>query len=357
MSGFTLVELLVVIAIIGILVGLLLPAVQAAREAARRMQCSNNLKQLGLALHNYESVYKKFPPRIGGNPFAINYSPSGMCRLLPFIEQTALFSQISSVQIYNGTTYPPFNVAPWDTNYVPWRASIPTFACPSDGQSKGDNSAIGRCNYHFSNGDYAGWWGDPTTRGPFDVWVLYPGWEVWFQGGCRTFASLTDGTSNTLALSERGVPTNLTAGLIATAVATNQSVAINYSGTSSPIACLATRSGDRYAAGIATGNWSQGSYSFGWQGRNAEISTILPPNAPSCSVFAEDWNAVMWTATSYHTGGVNTVFMDGSVRFIGNSIDTGDLSRPWVANGRSPYGAWGALGSANGGEVSTGNSD
>lgn len=86
-GGFTLVELLVVIAIIGILVGLLLPAVQAAREAARRMQCSNNFKQLGLAIHNYHDTNNKFPPRIGGDAFARNYTPSGIIRLLPYIEQ------------------------------------------------------------------------------------------------------------------------------------------------------------------------------------------------------------------------------------------------------------------------------
>jgi prepilin-type processing-associated H-X9-DG protein len=336
--------LLVVIAIIGILVGLLLPAVQAAREAARRMQCSNNFKQLGLSLHNYHDTNNKFPPRIGGDAFALNYTPSGIMRLLPFIEQTPLYSQISSRQTIGATTYPPFNVASWDTNYKPWSAKISVFLCPSDGESA-STSSIGRCSYHFSNGDYAGWWGDPTTRGPFEVWALYPDWSAWYSGGPKGFAGLRDGSSNTLAMSERGIPGPNTAGMIATAVATNQSAAINYSGTSSPIACMATRGGGgQYAAGVATGNWAQGSYSYGWQGRNAEISTILPPNSPSCSVYAEDWNAVMFTATSYHTGGVNTVFMDGSVRFMSNSVDTGDLSRPWVSSGMSPYGVWGGLG-------------
>jgi len=96
--GFTLVELLVVIAIIGILVGLLLPAVQAAREAARRMQCSNNTKQMGLALHNYESTFKKLPPALFANPFASQYDDDGfgwMVAILPFIEQQNLYMQIN----------------------------------------------------------------------------------------------------------------------------------------------------------------------------------------------------------------------------------------------------------------------
>lgn len=350
-AAFTLVELLVVIAIIGILVGLLLPAVQAAREAARRMQCSNNFKQLGLALHNYHDVNNKFPPRIGGDAFSINYSPNGIVRLLPFIEQTALFNQISTPQTIGGTVYPAFNVAPYDTNYTPWSAKISAFLCPSDGEA-GGSSAIGRCSYHFSNGDYAGWWGEPTTRGPFEIWALYPDWSTWYSRSVKGFGGITDGTSNTLALSERGIPGSGTANSITTAVATNQSAVFGGGALNSPVTCLATRgSGNRYATGVATGNWAQGSFSFGWQGRNAEISTILPPNAPSCAIYAEDWNAVMFSATSYHTGGVNTVFMDGSVHFISNSIHTGNLALPWVASGQSPYGVWGGLGSVSGGEV------
>ncbi len=351
-AGFTLVELLVVIAIIGILVALLLPAVQAAREAARRMQCTNNMKQLGLAIHNYHDTNKKLPPRIGGSYInGVNYSPSGIMRLLPYMEQAPLYQLISSVQTYNGVVYNAFNVPSWDANYLPWRAKIPTFLCPSDGQSSGGTEgSVGRCNYHFSNGDYFGWWGDPTTRGPFEVWALYADWPAWYQGGVTAFAGLTDGTSNTIAMSERAIPGPTTAGSIRTDVAVNQSTAVNYSGTSSPIACMATR-GDNNRYAVASGNWGQGSYSFGWQGRNTEISTVMPPNAPSCSIYAEDWNSVMWTATSYHPTGVVVVLMDGSVRFVTDSIDTGNLALPPVASGPSPYGVWGALGSKNGGEV------
>ena len=233
-----------VIAIIGILVALLLPAVQAAREAARRMQCTNNMKQLGLGLQNYHDIYKKLPPRIGGSYMynGINYTPSGIMRLLPFIEQDPLYEQISSPQTFGGTNYPAFNVPSWDTNYLPWRAKIPAFLCPSDGLSTGGTEdSIGRCSYHFSNGDYFGWWGDPTTRGPFEVWALYADWPAWYQGGVVAFRRLRTVRVIRIAITERGIPGPGTEGTIKTAVATNQSTAVNYSGTSSPIACLALK--------------------------------------------------------------------------------------------------------------------
>ena len=131
-AGFTLVELLVVIAIIGILVALLLPAVQAAREAARRMQCTNNEKQLGLGLQNYHDIYKKLPPRIGGN-YVLNYSPSGIMRLLPFIEQDPLYQQISGPLTIGATTYRAFNVDLWDDITCPGKRRSPLFyARPMD---------------------------------------------------------------------------------------------------------------------------------------------------------------------------------------------------------------------------------
>lgn len=349
-AGFTLVELLVVIAIIGVLVALLLPAVQAAREAARRMQCTNHMKQLGLALHNYHDVWNKLPPRIGGDMYTLNYTPSGISRLLPFIEQTPLYEMISQPSTFNGNWFPAFNVDPSRTDYTPWTASISVFFCPSDGNARA-SEGTGRCSYHFSNGDYFSWWGDPFTRGPFEVWSLYPDWPLWYQGGVVGFSAISDGTSNTLALSERAIPGPGTERSIRAAVAVNQTGAVNYDGTSSPIVCKAlVGSSGNYRDGVATGNWGRGSYSYGWPGRNSEIATVLPPNSPSCSIFAEDWNSVMWSATSYHPSGVVGVFMDGSVRFIRDTIDSGNLALPPVQSGPSPYGVWGALGSKNGRE-------
>ena len=140
-EAFTLVELLVVIAIIGILIALLLPAVQAAREAARRMQCTNQLKQLGLSVHNYHDTYKACPVSgIGGSE---NHSP--FVGLLPYFEQTARFELLSSVG---------FNANPYGSNRA-FFGKLNLLACPSDGQT----SSIGEndytpSNYCFSLGDY-----------------------------------------------------------------------------------------------------------------------------------------------------------------------------------------------------------
>ncbi len=140
--GFTLVELLVVIAIIGIMVGLLLPAVQAAREAARRMSCGNNFKQLGLGLHNYHAAYKQFPIQGGGTKSQVhNDSRTNTNRLflsilvpmLPFIEQQPLWEQIST-GFTDTTKYEPMGPVTWVTtnSYLPWRTQVNTYRCPSD---------------------------------------------------------------------------------------------------------------------------------------------------------------------------------------------------------------------------------
>ena len=191
--GFTLIELLVVIAIIAVLIALLLPAVQQAREAARRTQCKNNLKQLGLALHNYHDTHGTLPIGSGiTDPGGVGgRRQSGFVGMLPFIEQAPLYQQISGTYTNSGgTTWGPFQCEPWNTSYTPFTAKIPGFLCPSDADTTA-GGAIGKTNYMFSRGD-SPWdhnqWGGNGGRGGDaggleDTEVL----RSWGLGGLRSW--------------------------------------------------------------------------------------------------------------------------------------------------------------------------
>lgn len=359
--GFTLVELLVVIAIIGILVGLLLPAVQAAREAARRMQCSNNLKQFGLALHNYADAFKAVPSRKGGttgiiasDPARIKanyYRKSAFISLLPFVEQSALYNQIEGgIRSPDGSiVFPPGGPAAWyggvlgRTNFTPWGTQVPGVLCPSDNPVLGGVHA--KNSYAFSLGDTminhnAN---NLIARGAFGSPLSY-----------KKFSSLTDGTSNTIAMSERVWSGNF--GLRQTGTDDiRRGTAVLATVNTFPGACLATTVGRFYSPTVPV----KGRFGALWSDGQAErvaFTTILGPNKPSCVNDANvnaDSNGGILSASSYHTGGVNGAFMDGSVRFISDSIDTGNTALAPVTSGPSRYGVWGALGSADGGEVSS----
>ncbi|MCC9607940.1 DUF1559 domain-containing protein [Blastopirellula sp. JC732] len=330
-TGFTLVELLVVIAIIGVLIALLLPAVQQAREAARRMQCSNQLKQLGLALHNHHDTFGSFPARgVAYSTADYRERVGGMIFLLPFLEQTPLADQIKN----HGLATPPY---PWDT-FAPWNTRLAALLCPSDpGTADAPITGVttSPCNYRFSIGDSftAITSKDKRLRGMFNYGTA----------ATTAFRDVIDGTSNTVMMSERSVGTN------GKLVKQGQATSIAF--TTDPSACLAavstTNRNEYTSTGSNRGNqrWNDGFVPF------SAFSTVLPPNGPSCWTGTNENTADSLTSpTSYHPGGVNVVLADASVRFISETIDTGSTTSAPVTTGGSPYGVWGALGTIGGGE-------
>jgi prepilin-type N-terminal cleavage/methylation domain-containing protein/prepilin-type processing-associated H-X9-DG protein len=357
-SGFTLVELLVVIAIIGVLVALLLPAVQAAREAARRMQCSNNLKQLGLALHTYHDTYRAFVYRSGGTCCAANTGlrntnrgrRSGFVSLLPYYEQAPMWNQIQAGDKSN----PPEGPHAW-ASWGPWNDAPDMLLCPSD---SGVPTRNGRFNsYAFSMGDQVQSLTSGISnqsRGIFGARPTNNGTKYVGYG----MKDVTDGTSNTIAFSERlnqantpirgQNPISVKAGEIEHVLGVHQRVGglVN-----NPGLCRTKSDGAYFIAGSQI----QARFGIAWQDGQpmyVAFNTVLPPNAPACAdggTHGDSTHLVMPPA-SRHPGGVNGVFVDGSIHFISNNIDTGNLSTKQPITGRSRYGVWGALGSKSGRE-------
>ena len=341
--AFTLVELLVVIAIIGVLIALLLPAVQAAREAARRLQCSNKMKQYALALHNYHTTHNAFPGIINKyNSAAANAQGVGLfsvtVALLPFLEQGSLLDTLinDNIDCRTGT----------DVS----RATLDAVLCPSDPTARNVGFPSARTNLVISIGDGAN---EITRRGVF----------CWGEGTSlmwRDFASLTDGTSNTVAVSEC-VTGNQSAdrskkGGVARAGQVNLQVGSGATAEAKPSHCMNNILDVSAGLLTVTGTTNvRGGRHLDRRIIYTAFNTILPPNAPSCAVNDDEGIWGMYPPQSYHTGGVNVGFFDGTVRFITDSIDTGGLPNiPRVAyQGESLLGVWGALGSIDGGENKT----
>jgi prepilin-type N-terminal cleavage/methylation domain-containing protein/prepilin-type processing-associated H-X9-DG protein len=350
--AFTLVELLVVIAIIGILVGLLLPAVQAAREAARRMQCSNNLKQIALSNHNYESTYKVFPAQatgadIPGQTWDTTWQSAGIrhsafIAALPYMEQAPLYNQIqsgapdptqpSSVQSPNG----PHSLRP----YTPYKARISAFLCPSDpgASTNGWDDGQAAINYATNCGD--------STMGTDGQSIVSSqrsrGVFSWSKS--KKMGDLSDGTSNTLMYSENTI-------YLSQGALHGHYTQIPGLTTASPIVCAQTKGPNSTIIGtLPPSHHRDGeAWASGYPMING-FTAILPPNSPSCADGYGEWVTGVFTPDSYHTGGVQAAMADGSVHFISNNIDTGNLAAPMPIGGPSPYGVWGSLGTASGGE-------
>lgn len=402
--AFTLVELLVVIAIIGVLVGLLLPAVQSAREAARRMSCGNNVKQIGLAIHNYHSTYKMLPQQMSGparelwehDPEANSNQKrnSVLVGILPFIEQQPLWDQISNplAIMPDGSPRPG---GPWPAfgpshdnddfspetrgwNYLPWITEVSTYRCPSDPGF--GVPAQGRTDYAICMGDtierlnrgLRPWWnvngddsaasteGRAACRGPF------------VARQATRFRDVTDGLVNTVFIGE------IATDLGDRDVRTNPAKTVD--AYTQPLACESFRDPERprfwlattTLAGDLTNPWTL-RYARGYRwasgyALNSGFQTILPPNSPTCISDDGLWLAHRsdgtLSASSRHAGGAHVGLGDGSVRFINDSIDAGDpTSRPVmesntapdpIAGAQSPYGVWGSLGTRGTGEINEG---
>jgi prepilin-type N-terminal cleavage/methylation domain-containing protein/prepilin-type processing-associated H-X9-DG protein len=345
--GFTLIELLVVIAIIAILIALLLPAVQAAREAARRSQCVNNLKQLGLALLNYESSNGSFPPTANNAWTTPNSNDFAMVpRIIPFLEQQALANTLNMSFTFGNTS--GVSSDPQGTNSTARVTQLAVPLCPSDGNQPPDtitfqkNSVLtGTTNYPNNIGTYY-----PNNGGLIDGPAYFMGLPAY--GPVVKLAMVTDGTSNTAIFSEwvKGKHNLQT---------TSTGPERTYQGLlpdgSTPVSLVALAASCQNATNpfLDGGNWDNRGAE--WLDHNCAVgggySHIQTPNKHACLFSNEVLNQQLSTirtivgASSYHPGGVNVAFLDGAVHFIKDSI--------------SPL-TWWALATKAGGEVISGDS-
>ena len=351
--GFTLIELLVVIAIIAVLIALLLPAVQAAREAARRIQCVNNLKQIGVALHNYHDVNSAFPMGSGTglyNPPGTNYSAkhgwSAFAAMLPQFEQQPLYNAAN----FDFGTASGTGPLAYSVNSTVVLTTVKSLLCPSDPNSM----AIEVTGVGTANTDYFGSVGDTTnllagnsTSAASLSTVSTTGLFAFQQS--KSLAMVTDGTSNTIAVAESTVGTSTPAwgqrliGILSVSIpaaalqlnALTDPPDVN-SGIAACNAAATSRSGGEIdTPGQRGDSWATGGMAM------SLINTVVPPNAANglwayCGSSNSGTFANFSNSESYHSGGVNVLATDGSVKFIKNSVN------PAV---------WWALGTINGGEA------
>jgi len=333
--GFTLVELLVVIAIIGILIALLLPAVQAAREAARRSQCTNNLKQVALGLHNYHDVYKTFPRYAmginnvdcapGSTTCANNSDWRGHSvhtMLLPYVEQKAVYASVD------------FRLCYWvGTNGSgPRFAKVPPYQCPSDPPVP--STSAGPITYPVCEGPNWGYQGSTSTaNGMFRRWI---------ETG---MAEVLDGLSNTIMLGEQikgdmdGARYSLGDVIKPIAIAGNNPFPTQAQVDAYGLACDQARA----AGNPPTHNSEYGRYYMSTSMGYTVFNTIATPNyrypsCQSCSGCGEGDSTGNFPARSRHPGGVNCALGDASVRFFSDTLD---------------FNLWQGLGSRNGKETVT----
>jgi prepilin-type N-terminal cleavage/methylation domain-containing protein/prepilin-type processing-associated H-X9-DG protein len=358
-SGFTLIELLVVIAIIAVLIALLLPAVQSAREAARRAQCVNNLKQIGIAMHNYHDVNNVVP--WGSGPWGwSDWSTHVM--LLPYMEQTVLYNAIN-FNDGDDTDQNGINAAEPNCqhNFSLQTAKVSTFLCPSDSDqiswtpgSRAWNPSpqvAAHANYSGNSGSspYSFW----CVTGTFDGMFKWVGGSIMSNGQVRPgtpagqgqasafgFQAVTDGLSNTAAFSEKvmGFGTNNNQrrnALSVFAVSALGDVSNPPAATIPPQQFFTLCKAINIQTNGLSNQAPNGYYYMAGYPNATRYNHVMPPNSQSCS-----WNGNAgygaYSASSRHPGGVNVCMADGSVKFIKSTVNNT---------------TWWALGTKGGGEV------
>jgi prepilin-type N-terminal cleavage/methylation domain-containing protein len=313
-SAFTLIELLVVIAIIAILIALLLPAVQQARESARRTQCRNNLKQLGLALHNYHDSFTVFPFASSGGA---RQNTTGLVMLLPYFDQAPLYNSLNhslpmGVWNNNSGTVTPLPPA---QNLVASTTKLAALLCPSDAGSQFQNASPPYYGCNTTGISYKTTYGFSVNNNPGQV---FPN-SLWSNeartsrplfgiASNSTFRDISDGTSNTVAMSETTLE-------VYNGVGQSWACVGHVTGASVYFGALGTSGNNRLNDWTTPASW------LGWGASNQSIPGT----------------AISWASpASTHTGGLHVLLGDGGVRFLSENTSTVIINRlGWIADGQT----------------------